>query len=106
MSEIDPAAVMAAHEDNGHGWCAACERYTDEDGHCEPYRLAEALAAERAKVARVEALFAGGPDTPCRTTWAETMWDRVECVEVPINDLRAALADQPEQDQSAANGQA
>ena len=34
-----------------------------------------------------EALFAGGPDTACRTTWPEG----VECVEVPMADLRAAF---------------
>lgn len=61
MTELDPAAVMAEHQQVGE-ICAACMR-TDKDGNvdvcrwpCLPYRLAEALATERAKVARVEAL--------------------------------------------------
>lgn len=40
-----------------------------------------------AKLAAVEALFSGGPDTACRTTWPHG----VECVEVPMADLRAAI---------------
>jgi hypothetical protein len=46
--------------------------------------------AERAeaRLAKLEALFAGGPDTSCRTTWH----DGVECVEVPTADLHNALA--------------
>lgn len=36
---------------------------------------------------RVRALFALSPDTGCRTTWT----DGVECIEVPLSDLRAAL---------------
>jgi hypothetical protein len=46
------------------------------------------LAELRERLARVEALFAGGPDTACRTTWP----GGVECVEVPMAELRAALA--------------
>jgi hypothetical protein len=55
--------------------------------------LVRALARAEAKVARVEALFAGGPDTPCRTTWREDwpLAGPTECVEVPMDDLRAAL---------------
>lgn len=61
--------------------------------------LAEAEAerdALAATVQRVEALFAGGPDTPCRTLWRAVEgiageWHEVECVEVPMGDLRAAL---------------
>lgn len=49
------------------------------------------------RLAAVEALFSGGPDTECRTVWREEsgMFDvtyRVECVEVPLDSLRAALA--------------
>ena len=54
----------------------------------------EALIRERdearAKVERVEALFAFGPDTACRTTWRE--YGGTACVELPLDDLRAALA--------------
>lgn len=35
----------------------------------------------------LDLLFSGGPDTPCRTTYP----DDVECVEVPMADLRAAF---------------
>lgn len=42
----------------------------------------------RETVRKVIALFAGGPDTPCRTTWP----NGVECVEVPLDDLRKALS--------------
>jgi len=46
----------------------------------------------RAFKARHEALFAGGPDTPCRTTWHTTELGATECVEVPIEDLRWAMS--------------
>jgi hypothetical protein len=52
---------------------------------------------QRVRLQAVEELFAGGPDTPCRTTWREhrlmlpgDSW-REECVEVPMADLRTAL---------------
>lgn len=53
----------------------------------------DALAEQ---VSRVRALFAdGGPDTPCRTAWrGQPGWTggpAIECVEVPMDDLRAAL---------------
>ncbi len=44
-----------------------------------------------------EELFAGGPDTACRTTWredptiSECSAASIECVEVPMADLRAAF---------------
>jgi len=48
-----------------------------------------------AALARVRALFAGGPDTVCRTTWRDeppyACGSEVACVEVPLADLRAAL---------------
>jgi hypothetical protein len=47
-----------------------------------PWLLAQAAMAER-----MRALFAGGPDTPCRTVWDEG----IECVSVPMADLAAAL---------------
>lgn len=34
-----------------------------------------------------EDLFTGGPDTACRTVWD----DGIECVSVPIGDLREAF---------------
>lgn len=40
-----------------------------------------------AVVEGVQALFALRPDSPCRTTWR---WG-VECVEVPLDDLRKAI---------------
>lgn len=54
--------------------------------------LIDALRAEREKVERVETLFSGGPDTSCRTTWRNEHWSyAIECVEVPVAALRAAL---------------
>ena len=54
-----------------------------------PSLLARVVAAEK-KLAAVEALFSGGPDTACRTVWHGS----TECVSVPLDDLRAALADE------------
>lgn len=59
-------------------------------------RIAQALANARARGAKpFEELFAGGPDTVCRTTWRdEDVWNgeaRTECVEVPMDELRAAF---------------
>jgi hypothetical protein len=42
----------------------------------------------RGVVQAVRDLFSGGPDTPCRTVWE----GGVECVSVPLYDLRRALA--------------
>jgi hypothetical protein len=45
-------------------------------------------------------LFAGGPDTPCRTTYRRipgTLDVSMECVEVPLDDLRAAFAEAGEE---------
>lgn len=59
--------------------------------------LAAAIAEIRAEghaaaLAPFEALFAGEPDTPCRTTWRnEDVWNgeaRTECVELPLDELR------------------
>jgi hypothetical protein len=73
---------------------AACEVHENKGGR----RIHDA----EAKLARVEALFSGGPDGPCRTTWrydfaahCEGYDGREECVEVPVAELRAALADAP-----------
>lgn len=53
--------------------------------------LSDALAQIRRRSAVAE-LFSGGPDTPCRTTWrAKIEHAAVECVEVPLGELRAAL---------------
>ena len=59
------------------------------------------VAGGEAALAPVLALFAGDPDTPCRTTWRHQAGhslpgapaDRIECVEVPLDELRDALAD-------------
>jgi hypothetical protein len=72
--QIDPAAVMALHSPWGHD-CVGGRMLGTKP--CLPYRLAKALAAEQAKVARVKALAA---------RWAL----------VPSGSLRAALTDQPE----------
>lgn len=50
-------------------------------------------AVRREVLAPFKELFGGGPDTPCRTTWHPTPWAgvNVECVEVPMDDLRAAF---------------
>lgn len=49
--------------------------------------LCDELAQLTATTQAIARLFAGGPDTVRRTTWREG----VECVEVPIADLRAAF---------------
>lgn len=62
--------------------------------------LAEARAAgHAAALDPFAALFAGGPDTPCRTTWRRPPGHSLpgniglttECVEVPVDELRAAF---------------
>lgn len=59
-----------------------------------------AAAEERGREAALrpfEDLFADGPDTVGRTTWREEEFlrgqppERIECVEVPLYDLRAAF---------------
>ena len=59
-------------------------------------RLADALTEAQGRERRIDALFAGGPDTPCRTTWYQEgcpdVYPAIECVEVPMADLRAALS--------------
>jgi hypothetical protein len=49
--------------------------------------LARMLLEALDTIDRVNALFAGGPDTSCRTVWD----GEIECVSVPIEDLRQAL---------------
>jgi hypothetical protein len=44
----------------------------------------------------IRQLFAGGPDTPCRTTHRDPVWGITsgeECVEIPMEDLREALGE-------------
>jgi hypothetical protein len=46
----------------------------------------------------IRQLFAGGPDTPCATSWrlgdgAFGEITRTECVEIPMEDLRQALGE-------------
>ena len=68
---------------------AEVERLTREclDREATEVDARERLRRAEERLAGVEALFAGGPDTPCRTTWP----DGVECVEVPMADLRRAF---------------
>lgn len=80
------------------GSCHPCTQWANQTWINAKERLPHVYEWQelRAKVARVEELFAGGPDTPCRTAWRESPGlfgaaVRVECVEVPIDDLRAAL---------------
>lgn len=55
------------------------------------------LRGAEAALAPFHALFAGDPDTPCRTTWRsdsgyggrDTV--RTECVEVPLDEVRATF---------------
>lgn len=65
-------------------------------------RAAQAIAdaEERGRQHVLEvfsSLFSGEPDTPCRTTWRETPalagdpLPATECVEVPIDELRATF---------------
>jgi hypothetical protein len=65
-------------------------------------RAATADAEERGRQRGVQPfrdLFSGGPDTSCRTTWRHTPGTpftpegQVECVEVPLDDLRQTFAD-------------
>ena len=85
-------------DDLRHEWLISDEGDAAVTAAAAAYHETEcAYRAERnvllATVARVEALFSGGPDTPCRTTWV-TDYDSgipVECVEVPMADLVAAL---------------
>lgn len=52
MTDLDPAAIMAAHADHGADGCYDGSGLHSM-GHCLPYRLAADLAAERDKVRRV-----------------------------------------------------
>lgn len=49
-----------------------------------------------ARLAKINQLFNGGPDTVCRTRWrsgpgSDSWENETECVEVPMDDLREAL---------------
>lgn len=67
-----------------------------------PMRVTLVLAEQPQPVADplapFEELFSGGPDTACRTTWRESAElagcsaASIECVEVPMADLRSAFA--------------
>jgi hypothetical protein len=114
-ADIDPAAVMAAHEKHVSGPTVATpcaklpeRRWDEAHEHCEPYRLAEALAAERAKVARVVKFRDGWrTDADADERWLNGPRVSVsEAHEYPAliqqarshaDDIDAALADQPEQ---------
>jgi len=94
MPDLNPAAVMAAHARHFDGFtrCIETVRLRPEE-HCEPYRLAEALAAEQAKVARVEQRLNNADEhglDDVSDDFAEGYWLMHE-------QVRVALADQPEQ---------
>jgi hypothetical protein len=48
----------------------------------------------RERLYKINDLFSGGPDTVCRTTWrhGDSSGAAIECVEVPLEDLREALS--------------
>jgi hypothetical protein len=109
MSDLDPAAVMAAHPSADH-WCADHWRVISRAGWpCEPYRLAEALAASETRLAHVEECWRE-TNAECIKHWnradvAEAKLARVAAVEketlygtewMRAYDVSAALADQPE----------
>src|SRR5699024_9171695 len=69
-------------------YCYVHEGLNHGTGVCDAYPEVAIVAAQLlATVERLEALFSGGSDTPCRTTWP----DGIECVEVPMADLRTAF---------------
>lgn len=55
-------------------------------------RVAQLAEAQRQLTVWRE-LFNGGPDTSCRTVWQ----DGIECVSIPIGDIRAALVGSEQQ---------
>ncbi len=55
--DIEPAAVLAAHANPQQTpWCIVCNRDGDVAWPCLPYRLAEALMAETARVKQIAEL--------------------------------------------------
>lgn len=52
-----------------------------------PIERIDDLLRKSSERCSLDMLFSGAPDTPCRTVWR----DGVECVEVPMEDLRAAF---------------
>lgn len=111
MQEYDPTCPM-------HGELRErCERAeADRDALRERQEAADlvaikwkrhALAAEaerdalRTRIDRVERLFSLDPDTPCTTVWRPEYGiegeppEQVECVVVPIEELRRALDGEP-----------
>ncbi len=76
-------AVRAAHSPTEPRWADGTFRAWREMFHDA---MARAKKAE-ATVARVDTLFSGGPDTPCGTVYRRG----IECVVVPMEDLREAL---------------
>lgn len=100
--EVDPALAIAEivaclNSARRDGFAAGLEERADE-AHLAGYRegVTAGAAASRAVF---EALFAGDPDTPCRTTYRRepgewlpgSMVPAVECVEVPLDELRLAF---------------
>lgn len=56
----------------------------------EVRRLSAALVEAERWAKRFQVLFDGGPETSCRTVWDD---DGVECVSVPLADVRWAFGD-------------
>lgn len=107
MTPDEIAVIKAGHcqMHDVHGqpmkWCAPC----DDNWPCLPYRLAVEAERLSGKVARVEALATPRPLVACVTECG--FCGSVETCDalnplrtfVHTDDLRAALADQPEQAQ-------
>jgi hypothetical protein len=92
----DLRARLSHVEAERDGWQARAA--TNREGWAQMLARAESAEAERddlrVRLLAVETLFADGPDTPCRTTWRNefALAGPTECVEVPMDDLRAVLA--------------
>jgi hypothetical protein len=99
-TNIDPAAVKAAHTHHAPGPTSATpcaklpeRRWGEVHEHCLPWLLADALLTERAKVAQVRAL---ANRLDARSMGLRAMVTRSPAV-ATADGIRAALADQPEQ---------
>lgn len=112
LEPLDPAAIMAAHESDrpsrdGEG-CTYTMR--SHGHHCQIYRLAEALTAERAQVQRVEALAHRIIEAQQRLLVAYRTGGRTPAAAIDAlrrdtpkwDELRAALAGDTEGEPSSA----
>jgi len=90
FAESKIAASLAAAR--RAGYAAGLEERAD-DTHASGHR-----EGVEAAVAVFSSLFSGEPDTPCRTTWrpeggliGTALPATVECVEVPLDELRSTF---------------